>query len=322
MRAERVTRVVLAYSGALAGSVAIPWLAERHGAEVIAVTMDLGQGKEVLEEIRDRALATGALRAHVVDARDLYLRDYILRGLRAGMLAHRGSSMAAALAVPLIAEKLVEIARIEQARAVAHADPAGADAAIDKILRAIDPVLDVKAPAGEWAMTRPQQVDYAHQRGVLLPAEMIGGVAVRAAAPWPNEPAFVEVSFERGVPIAVNGVVMPLGDLIASLDILATAHGILPAALGLLHAAHAALRQTALAADAEAFSSQVADQYVRVLREGSWFTPLRHALDAYVDSIQRDIAGVVRLKLFKGECTVDDCRRARGSRRTIAMAKA
>jgi argininosuccinate synthase len=317
-----MSRVVLAYSGALAGSVAIPWLAEHHGAEVIAVTMDLGQGKDVLEEIRDRALATGALRAHVVDARDLYLRDYILRGLRAGMLWHRGASMASALAVPVIAEKLVEIARIEQARAVAHADPAGAEAPIDRILRAIDPVLDVKAPAGEWAMTRPQQVEYAQQRGVMLPAEMIGGVAVRGAAPWPDEPALVEITFDRGIPIAVNGVVMPLGDLIASLDILATVHGIVPAAFGLLHTAHAALQRTALASDAEAFSSQVAEQYVRVLRDGAWFTPLRHALDAYVDSIQHNVAGVVHLKLFKGVCTVDDCQRAPATRVAITLAKA
>src|SRR2546423_1187240 len=163
---RRMTRVVLAYGGGLAESIAIPWLAERYGAEVIAVTIDLGQGKEVLEEIRDRALATGALRAHVVDARDLYLRDAVLRGLRAGMLWHRGASMASALAVPVIAEKLVEVARIEQARAVAHADPDGGEAPIDRILRAIDPALDVKAPAGEWAMTRPQQVEYAQQRGV------------------------------------------------------------------------------------------------------------------------------------------------------------
>src|SRR5229473_2380752 len=287
-----MTRIVLACSGGLDSSVAIPWLAEHHGAEVIVVIMDLGQGKEVLEEIRDRALATGALRAHVVDARDLYLRDYLLRGLRAGMLWHRGASMASALAVPLIAEKLVEIARIEQTRAVAHADPAGAEAAIDKIVRAIDPMLDVKAPAGEWAMTGPQQVEYAQQRGVMLPAEMIGGV------------------------------IMPLGDLIASLDILATAHGIVPAALGLLHSAHAALQQSALGSDAEAFSSQVADQYARVLRDGSWFTPLRHALDAYVDSIQQRVAGVVRLKLFTGECTVDDCRPSPLKRVTISLAKA
>ncbi len=157
---------------------------------------------------------------------------------------------------------------------------------------------------------------------MLLPADMIGGVAVRAAAPWPNEPAFVEVSFERGVPVAVNGVIMPLGDLIASLDILATAHGIVPAALGLLHAAHAALQQAALGADADAFSAQVADQYVRVLREGSWFTPMRQALDAYVDSIQHSVVGVVRLKLFKGECTVDDCRPSPLKRVAISLAKA
>src|SRR3954449_12589275 len=99
-----MTRIVLAYSGALADSVAIPWLAERYGAEVIAVTVDLGQGKEVLEEIRDRALATGALRAHVIDARDAYARDYLLRALKAGMLAD-GSPIAAGLAHPLIAQK-------------------------------------------------------------------------------------------------------------------------------------------------------------------------------------------------------------------------
>jgi argininosuccinate synthase len=317
-----MTRIVLAYSGGLDSSVAIPWLAERHGAEVIAVTMDLGQGKEVLEEIRDRALVTGAVRAHVVDARDRYLRDYILRGLRAGMLWQRGASMAAALAVPVIAEKLIEIARIEQARAVAHGDPAGAAAPIDRILRAIDPALEVKAPAAEWAMTEAQQVAYARQRGVMLPAEMIGGVAVRAAIAWPGEPAYVEVAFERGVPTAVNGVVMPLGDLIASLDILTAAHGVAAAALGALHTAHGALQRTALAPDADAFSARVGDQYVALLREGSWFGPLRRALDAYVDAIQKEVAGVVRLKLFEGECVVDACRLAPLKPSTIALAKA
>ena len=299
-----MTRIVLAYSGALADSVAIPWLAERYGAEVIAVTMDLGQGKEVLEEIRDRALATGALRAHVVDARDLYLRDAVLRGLRAGMLWHRGASMASALAVPVIAEKLVEVARIEQARAVAHGDAAGADAAIDSVLRAIDPSLDVKAPAAEWAMTPPQQVEYARQRHVLLPAAMSGGVAIRGPAACPDEPALVDVTFERGTPVATNRVLMPLGDLVASLDILTTAHGVAAAAFGVLHLAHASLQRSALSAHAYAFGDEVAEQYVRVLQEGSWFTPLRRALDAYVDVIQQRVSGTVRLKLLKAECTV------------------
>ena len=314
-------RVVLAYSGALADSVAIPWLADHRGAEVVAVTVDLGQGKEVLEEIRDRALATGALRAHVIDARELYLRDYILRGLRAGMLWHRGASMARALSIPVVAEKLAEVARIEQARAVAHADRAGAASPIHKIVRAIDPSLDVEAPAAECAMNDRQQIEYARERGVPLPADMIGGVAVRAASRWPDEPAFVEVAFERGVPVAVNSVLMPIGDLIASLDILAAAHSVGAGALGLLHAAHDALQQTVLSPEADAFSANVAGEYVRVLADGAWFTPLRHALDAYVDTIQQEVAGTVRLKLFKGEATVHECRRAALKRAVISLAR-
>jgi len=298
-----MTRVVLAYGGGLADSVAIPWLAERYGAEVIAVTMDLGQGKEVLEEIRDRALATGALRAHVIDARDVYLRDAILRGLRAGTLWHRGASMAAALAVPLIAEKLAEVARIEHARAVAHADAEGGTAPLDRVLRAIDPSLDVKAPADEWAMTPAQQVEYARQRHVLLPAEMSGGVAVRTAPAVP-EPAVIDLTFDRGTPVAANRVMMAIGDLVASLDILATAHGVGAASFGVLHIAHEALQAAALPAHAREFSGDVAEQYVRVLREGSWFTPLRHALDAYVEVIQQRVSGIVRLKMFQSECTV------------------
>ncbi|HJZ75177.1 MAG TPA: argininosuccinate synthase domain-containing protein [Vicinamibacterales bacterium] len=299
-----MTRVMLAYSGALADSLAIPWLAERYGAEVVAVTMDLGQPKEKLEEVRDRALATGALRAHVVDARDIYLRDIILRGLRAGMLWHGGASMAAMLAIPLIAEKLVEIARIEHARTVAHADAEGTGAPIHRVLRAIDPSLDVKAPAGEWAMTAEQQVAYAHERHLLLPAEMSGGVAVRAPGACPDEPALVDVTFERGTPIAINRVIMSIADLVASLEILTTAHGVREAAFGALHRAHASLQQSVLSPHANEFSDEVASQYIRVLREGSWFAPLRQALDAYTDVVQQRVSGVVRLKLFKGECEV------------------
>lgn len=316
-----MTRVVLAYGGGLAESIAIPWLAERYGAEVIAVTMDLGQGKEVLEEIRDRALATGALRAHVIDARDVYLRDAILRGLRAGMLWHRGASMAAALAVPLIAEKLVEVARIEHASAVAHADSDGGTAPLDRVLRAIDPSLDVKAPVDEWTMAPEQQVEYARQRHVLLPAEMSGGVAVRSVPVVP-EPAVIDVTFERGTPMAANRVMMAIGDLVASLDILAAAHGVSAAAFGVLHMAHEALQAAALPAHAHEFSGQVADQYVRVLREGSWFTPLRHALDACVDVMQQRVSGTVRLKLFNGDCAVIAAEPAPLQPVTIALAKA
>ena len=303
-----MTRVVLAYSGGLDSSVAIRWLAERHGAEVVAVTMDLGQGKEVLEEIRDRALAIGALRAHVVDVRDAYVRDHLVRGLKAGILRRHGASMEAALARPLIAQQLVEIARIEQAGAVAHGDRAGHEAPLERTVRAIDPALTILAPAGEWEMNDGQLVAYAQERHVLLPAAMIGGIAAKSAAPLPGEPALVDVGFDRGVPIAINGVVMNLPDLIASVDILAGAHGVAAGALGALHMAHAALQETATAAEARLFSARVADEYVRILRDGGWFSRIRHALDAYVDAIELDVGGVARLKLFKGECTIASCR--------------
>jgi argininosuccinate synthase len=153
-------------------------------------------------------------------------------------------------------------------------------------------------------MTPAQQVDYARQRHVLLPAELSRGVAVRAPAACPDEPALVDVTFERGTPIAANRVIMPIGDLVASLDILTTAHGVAASAFGALHLAHAALQESLLPAHANQFCADVAEQYVRVLREGSWFTPLRHALDAYVDVIQQRVSGIVRLKLFKGECAV------------------
>jgi len=303
-----MTRVVLAYSGGLDSSVAIRWLAERHGAEVIAATLDLGQGKDVLEEIRDRALAIGALRAHVIDVRDVYVRDHLVRGLKAGILRRGGASMAGPLAWPLVAQKLVEIARIEQAGAVAHADRAGHEAAIEKTARAIAPALTVLAPAGEWEMGDAQLVAYAQQRHVLLPAPMIGGVAARSAARLPGEPAFVDLGFDRGAPIAINGVVMNAPDLIASLDILAGAHGAAGRALAALHMAHAALQEMAIPADARPFAARAADEYVRLLREGGWFSRARQALDAYVDALEHEVGGVARLQLFKGACTIASCR--------------
>lgn len=318
-----MTRLVLAYSGGLATSVAIPWLADTYEAEIVAVTIDLGQGKEVLEEIRDRALATGALRAHVVDVRDEFAREYLLRALKAGILWRDGSSMAAALAHPMIAQKLVEIANIEQARAVAHGDAGGRAAPIDRTIRALDPALSVFAPAGEWKMTPAQQAEYAQQRNLTLPAPMSGlgeRAASRPAAGLPEEAAYVDIAFENGAPTGVNGVAMPLLDLIGSLGIIAGAHGV--ASLAGLQGAHRALEQAALGGAAEAASSQVAGRYLRLLRDGSWFSPARRVLDASVDAAQQRVAGVVRLKLFKGDCAVVDCRVSTASApKTIALAK-
>ena len=317
-----MTRIVLAYSGGLETSIAIPWLAERHAAEIIAVTIDLGQGKEALEEIRDRALATGALRAHVVDVREPFARDYVVRALKSGILG-KLSPVAASLAHPLIAEKAVEIAHIEQATTVAHGDPAGAASPLDRTVRALDPTMTVLAPAGEWNMTPGQQLAYARERHVTLPVEF-SGLGDRASAPKASgaksgEPASVDITFERGAPVGVNGVTMPLLDLIGSLGIIAGAHGV--ASLAALHASHAALERAAVATPGEFSSPGIAATYLQVLRDGAWFTPARRALDAKADAVQQRVSGVVRLTLFEGHCAVGDVQVA-AAPKTIVLAKA
>ncbi len=317
-----MTRIVLAYSGGLESSIAIPWLAERHGAEIIAVTIDLGQGKEALEEIRDRALATGALRAHVVDVRDAFARDYIVRALKAGILGAL-TPVAASLAHPLIAQTLVEIANIEQATTVAHGDAAGAASPLDRTIRALDPTMTVLAPAGEWGMTQDRQLDYARERHITLPVEF-SGLGDRASAPRgvilkSGEPASVDIAFEHGAPVGVNGVMMPLLELLGSLDIIAGAHGV--TSFTALHASHDALEKAAVSGGGEYSSPRVAAPYLRALRDGIWFTPERGMLDADADAVQRQVSGVVRLTLSDGTCAVGDVQVA-ASPRTILLAKA
>src|SRR5258708_2499695 len=183
-------RIALAYSGELDTSIAIPRLAERYGAEIITVTMDLGQGKELLEEIRDRALATGALRAHVVDVRDEFARGYIVRALKAGLLGGADAPSGDVLSRPLVAQKLVTIAHIEQATAVACGDTDGDAGLLAIAVRSLDPMLKVLAPAVEWAATR------APQPRLVAPASAKGGFDVRSAparppADLPEEPASI-----------------------------------------------------------------------------------------------------------------------------------
>jgi argininosuccinate synthase len=346
-------RIVLAYSGGLDTSVAIPWLKEHYGAEVIAVTMDLGQGKE-LEEVRDRALATGAVRAHVLDLREEFVRDYIVPALKADAIYEDRYPLATALSRPLIASKLVEIAGIEQATAVAHGctGKGNDQARLDVATRALSPTLKVIAPAREWGMTRPEAIEYARQRRVPVPATLtslfstdsnLWGRSVEAGAledpwieppeeiytmtkppaEWPAEPAYVELSFERGVPTAINGIVMPVLDLIGSLSIIAGAHGVgridmvenrlvgiksrevyeAPAAV-VLHTAHKELQSLVTTKDLERFARGVSLQYADIIYNGLWFTPLREALDAFVGKVQERVTGVVRMKLFKGGCRI------------------
>ena len=165
-------RIVLAYSGGLDTSAAIAWLAEQYSAEVIAVTLDLGQGRE-LTDVRERALAVGATRAHVLDVRDEFASDYILPALQAGALYEDRYPLATALTRPLIARKLVDVARMEGASVIAHGcnGKANDELRLEAGVRALDPALTMLAPARIWGMTRDQLIEYAKARHIPIPAD-------------------------------------------------------------------------------------------------------------------------------------------------------
>jgi argininosuccinate synthase len=285
-------RVVLAYSGGRDSAIAIPWLAEQYGAEIVTLTLDLGQGGD-LEDVRDGALAAGAVRAHVLDVREEFTRQYILRALKAGALFHDGRSTATMLGRPLIAQKLVEIAGIEQTTTIAHGS--ADDPRIGVAVRTLKPSLTVVAPSIAGSPD-------GHRRERRS--------ARRFAGECPDEAAFVEITFDRGVPTAINGIAMPLFDLIGSLDIIAGAHGVgcidhleTPGA-GVLHAVHTDLECGTLTDETRLFSRTVTGVYLETIETGAWFGQLRPALDGYVDGVQEHVNGIVRLELFKGECTI------------------
>lgn len=346
-------KIILAYSGGLDTSVAIPWLSDRFEAEIIAVTMDLGQGKE-LDDVRERALAVGAKRAHVIDLREEFARDYILPALQAGALYEGKYPLATALGRPLIAKHLVEIGRIEGSKTIAHGctGKGNDQVRIDVSARALEPQVKVIAPARIWGLTRPEEIAYAKERNIPVPATVdspystdsnLWGRSIECGCledPWceppddiytltkspaeaPDRAAYVEIEFEKGVPVKINGVAMGLVELISSLETIAGAHGVgrldmvenrlvgiksreiyeAPAAVA-LHTAHKELESLVIPRDLERLKRQLGVVYSDLVYNGLWFTPTREAIDAFVAKVQERVTGVVRLKFFKGDCRV------------------
>ena len=323
-------RVVLAYAGSLEGSAAIEWLREQ-GAEVATVTLDLGQGRE-LEGIRDRALALGARRAHVMDTRDAFARGYVLPALKADACHDARVPMAAALSRPLIAKTLVQVAGIERADAVAHTGRVvDGLSRLDVLIAALAPALAVRRPVREWTYGPAQLAAFSRAHGIGFPGDAtariesnfwgrvlrpltgeseVSGFAVRPLAECPDEPAQVDLSFAHGVPTALNGVGLPLHEMVAGLTTLATTHGIGPVSVGghmcdvaaasLLHAGHRALTQAASGADLARAANQATAAYVDLVEQAGWFSPLRDALDAFFESAQSRVNGHVQLTLHKG----------------------
>lgn len=342
-----MTRIVLAHSGGLDTSVAIPWLAEKYQAEVVTVTLDLGQGRELVE-IREHALAVGAVRAHVIDAREEFIRDHILPTLQGGAVHEDGNPIATALARPLIAKRLVEIAHMERASAIAHgcAGTGTAQMRLDVSAHAIDPTLDIIAPARIWGLSRADKLEYA--RAMNLPlrgsvespgrtdanlwgrsvecgglwSELSGDVYALTRSPQdcPDQPAYIEIEFEQGVPVRANGVEMPMIELIESLETIAGTHGVgridrresesavyeAPAAV-VLHIAHRALEKLVVTQDVERLKHDAARVYAELVYNGLWFSEAREAIDAFVRTIQPSLTGSVRLRLSKADCHVVGC---------------
>ena len=319
-------RIVLAYSGSDDDSHAISLLADEYGAEIVTLTLDVGQNQE-LEEVRDHSLAAGSVRAHVLDARGEFAHEFVLPALQAGASDDGREPTTFPLAHALIGKKLVEMAAIEEATTVAHRGAGRNGVRIENSVRALNPSLHVLslAAAAEGVKTRTnlwgRAVNYETREG---PVEAMYSWT-KSPETAPDTGAGLELDFERGVPTAVNGVPLDLSELIESLSIIAGQHGVgriaspdetggrirrlyeAPAAV-VLHAAHAALESATGVHVATPLKQHIRRVYHELIVRGLWFTPLRAALDAFNAVIQSRVNGTVRLQLLKGNYTVAGAR--------------
>jgi len=342
--------VVLAYSGGLDTSVAIRWINEKYGLDVVTVTVDVGNEKD-FESVRQKALRTGAVKAFVEDAREQFIRDFVFPALQAGAVYQGVYPLATALARPLIAKILVDYARKEGAKAVAHGCTGKGNDQVrfDVSVQALAPDLKIIAPVREWRMTRDDEIIYAQQHNIPVPVTAaspysvdanLWGRSIEAGVledPWNeppedafawtinprharNEPTYLEIQFERGIPVAVDGERMDGVALVTHLSEQAGSHGVgridhvedrlvgiksrevyeAPAAVVLL-TAHAALEELTLSREQLRFKALVAAEMAQLIYDGRMFSNHYRDLSYYVASTQRYGTGVVRMRLFKGQ---------------------
>ena len=346
-------KVVLAYSGGLDTSVAIRWLKEKYNLDVIAVTVDVGNERD-FSAIKQKALDVGAIKVLVLDAKELFVNHFVFPSLKADALYEGQYSLATALSRPLIAKLLVDAARAEGATVVAHGctGKGNDQVRIEVGVQALAPDFKVIAPAREWGMTREETIAYAKRYGIPVPVtvaspysidENLWGRSIECGVledPWveppeeafawtkspgetPNKPEYVEIGFEQGTPVTIDGQKMDGITLIQKLNELAGGHGVgrvdhienrlvgiksreiyeAPAATVLLQA-HQALQAMTLSKEQLRFKQKVAMEYADLVYNGLWFSSLHQDLAAYVQSSQRFVSGTVRLKLYKGSSSV------------------
>lgn len=344
-------KVILAYSGGLDTSVAITWLDKDY--DVIAVCMDVGEGND-LDFIHDKALKVGAIESHVIDVKDEFAEDYVLVALQGHTFYERKYPLVSALSRPLISKKLVEIAHKTGATTIAHGCTGKGNDQVrfEVAIASLDPSLKVIAPVREWKWSREEEINYAKANGVPIPADLDSPYSVdqnlwgRANEcgvlenPWneapedaydltvapeaaPDSPVYVNIDFEAGVPVALDGKKMKLADLILELNDLAGQHGVgridhvenrlvgiksreiyeCPGAVTLL-AAHKEIEDLTLVRELAHFKPIIENELSNLIYNGLWFNPATEALIAYLKSTQQVVNGTAKVKLYKGSVTV------------------
>lgn len=346
-------KVVLAYSGGLDTSIIIPWLKENYGYDVIAMSADVGQGEE-LAPLKEKAIKTGAAKLYIEDLRDEFVTDYIYPTMKAGALYEGKYLLGTSFARPLIARRLVEIARKEGAVAIAHgATGKGNDQVrFESAVKALAPDLKIIAPWREWDIqSREQAVDYAEAHNVPLaitkktnysmdrnlwhlshegmdledPANEPKDEMLMICTPpeqAPDTPTYIEIEFVQGTPVKVDGKEFGPAALIDYLNEKGAANGVgivdmienrlvgmksrgvyeTPGGT-ILYYAHQKLEELCLDRVTMHYKEQMALRYAELVYDGVWFSPLREAMDAFVESTQKTVTGTVRLKLYKGSIT-------------------
>jgi len=350
---KQVKKCVLAYSGGLDTSIIIPWLKENYGCEVIAVSADVGQGSGELDGLEEKAIKTGASKVYILDLVDEFVEEYIIPTMQAGA-TYEGYLLGTSFARPIIAKHIVDVALKEGADAICHGCTGKGNDQVrfELTIKAFAPQMKIIAPWREWDLkSREDEIDYAESRGVPLkisretnyskdkniwhlshegldledpgnePNYQKEGFLELCVPPEkaPDKPTYVEIEFEKGVPVAVDGKKMKPSDVIRTLNKLGGENGIgildlvenrlvgmksrgvyeTPGGT-ILYRAHSALESICLDKDTQHMKARLAITFAELVYNGQWFTPLREALSAFVTSTQRNVTGKVRLKLYKG----------------------
>lgn len=347
-------KIVLAYSGGLDTSVILKWLQEKYKAQVIALACDLGQGKN-LASLKKKALAAGASKVYIENVKEEFIKDFIFPALQAGAVYEGKYFLSTALARPLIAKKLVEVARKEKAYAVAHGCTGKGNDQVrfDVSVAALAPRVQVIAPVREWELkSREEEIEYARKHKISVPVTKkkpysidwnLWGISVEcgpledpASAPpediyqitvspraAPAKGDSLRIYFERGIPKKLNGKTYSPEKLIKEVNKRGGAQGIgrvdlvenrlvgiksrevyeCPAAT-ILHLAHKEMESLVLDRETNHFKELISQKYAQLIYYGLWYSPLREALDSFVEKTQERVTGTVKLKLYKGNCLV------------------